>query len=357
MRSLSFIQDEAGGIAAQHSRYDAEVMRIFLALLLVLIVVPGWSGEERLALLNDRAQMTVTPVALDPRDPGVRRVGALTYLGGIRLNSRDPAFGGFSAMTLVGDRFTLLSDGGNVVRFRMGADWRPYGLHFSYLPAGPGTGWEKRDRDSESMAMDPATGRIWVGFERANQFWRYAPDFKAAEGRVAPAAMKRWPENGGPESLARMPDGRFVTISEEAKVPKPHWRGPEALRLHSRIGLIFAGDPLAGRARRFGYMVAPRHDVADAVALPDGDLLVLERSFALPFRFGNRIVRVAARDVAPGRVARGRLLATLAAPLIHDNFEGMAVAREGGRTILWLVSDDNQFPLQRSLLLKFALDG
>ncbi|WP_298093097.1 esterase-like activity of phytase family protein [uncultured Sphingomonas sp.] len=332
-------------------------MRILLALLLVLVIVPGWSGEERLALLNDHAQMTVAPVALDPRDPAVKQVGALTYLGGVSLHSRDPAFGGFSAMTLVGDRFTLLSDGGNVVRFRMGADWQPYGLHFSYLPDGPGSGWEKRDRDSESMAIDPATGRIWVGFERVNQIWRYAAGFARVEGRVAPAAMKRWPDNGGAESLARMPDGRFVTISESTKVPAPHWRGPEALRRQSRIGVIFAGDPLTAKARRFGYIIEGRYDVADAVALPGGDLLVLERSFSLPFRFANRIVRVAARDVASGKVARGRLLATLAAPLIHDNFEGMAVAWEGGRTILWLVSDDNQFPLQRSLLLKFALKG
>ena len=43
-------------------------------------------------------------------------------------------------------------------------------------------------------------------------------------------------------------------------------------------------------------------------------------------------------------------------PLIHDNFEGVAITREGRDTIVWLVSDDNQLFLQRSLLLKFKLD-
>ena len=53
---------------------------------------------------------------------------------------------------------------------------------------------------------------------------------------------------------------------------------------------------------------------------------------------------------------RGRSIAALAPPLVHDNFEGMAITREGGATILWLVSDDNQSMLQRTLLLKFALE-
>jgi hypothetical protein len=36
--------------------------------------------------------------------------------------------------------------------------------------------------------------------------------------------------------------------------------------------------------------------------------------------------------------------------------EGISVTREGGRTIVWLTSDDNYSPLQQTLLLKFALD-
>jgi hypothetical protein len=55
-------------------------------------------------------------------------------------------------------------------------------------------------------------------------------------------------------------------------------------------------------------------------------------------------------------VVRGRVIATLRRPLVHDNFEGLAISRERGRTIVWLVSDDNQLFLQRTLLLKFALD-
>ncbi|WP_294238138.1 esterase-like activity of phytase family protein [uncultured Sphingomonas sp.] len=330
--------------------------RVLLLSLLMLALVPGWAGRERLALFDGPARMEVRAVPLDPHDPARRRVGALTYLGGIALTSSDPAFGGYSSLSVAGDRFTLLSDGGTLIRFAMDADWRPHGLRFDNLPAGPGTGWLKSDRDSESMAVDPWTGHIWVGFESYNQIWRYAPDFARVEGHVAPPAMKEWPVNGGPESLARLPDGRFVTVSEQAMVSRARWRGSAESRQDSRQGLIFAGDPLRMRPRHFAYRTSPDHDVADIAALPDGSLIVVERRFRLPYHFSNRIMLVPAAEVAPGRVARGRLLAELDSPLIHDNFEGVAITREAGATILWLVSDDNQMWLQHSYLLKFRLD-
>jgi len=134
-------------------------MRVLFVILAVLLIVPAWSGEERLALLAGKPQMIATRVTLDPTDPRRTRVGALTFLGGVSLRSIDPAFGGYSALHVVaepdGNRFTMLSDGGNVVAFTMGEDWQPRRLRFVNLPAGPGIGWEKRDRDTESMAIDP----------------------------------------------------------------------------------------------------------------------------------------------------------------------------------------------------------
>ena len=335
-------------------------MRILFVILAVLLIVPGWTGEQRLALLGDRPQLIATRVDLDPSDPRRVRLGALTYLGGIHLRSIDPAFGGYSALGVVqqpdGNRFTMLSDGGNVVSFTMGDDWKPRRLRFLNLPAGPGTGWDKRDRDSESMTVDPATGRIWVGFERYNAIWRYAPGFAKAEAQRAPSAMASWPSNGGAESTARLPDGRFVVISEQRHVPKRYWRGSAAARLESRDALIFPGDPVETQPVRFAYMPFGRFDPADATALPNGDLLVLDRAFQLPYRFSNRLSLVPAGAIRPGRVIGGTVLARLGSPLIHDNFEGVATTRENGATIVWLVSDDNQSLLQRTLLLKFRLN-
>ncbi|MES3100140.1 esterase-like activity of phytase family protein [Sphingomonas faeni] len=340
-------------------------MRRLITVLFVAVsvctVVPTWSGEARLDLLGKRAQLTATRVMLDRTNPRHVRVGGLTYLGGVALASRDRAFGGFSSLAVThvvtGDRFTLLSDGGNVVQFDMGSDWRPHRIAFRNLPAGPGIGWEKRDRDSESMAIDSQTGQIWIGFENSNAIWRYAPGLAGYEARVRPQAMRKWPANGGPESMARLADGRFVVISEEAHIRRPDWTGSETERLHTRQALVFAGDPTgAGEPERFAYEPFGRYDPSDVTALPNGDLLVLDRGFSLPFRWSNRISLVAARDMAAGRIARGRLITTIDAPLIHDNFEGIDTTVENGKTIVWIVSDDNQMFLQRTLLLKFRLD-
>ena len=326
-------------------------------IILVLAIVPGWTVEERLPLLQARAQMDAERVPLDPRDPLRDRVGGLTYLGGVALSSRDPAFGGFSALAVEGDGFTLLGDGGNIVRFRMGANWKPREVRFSYLPAGPRTGWDKRDRDSESLVVD-AAGRVFVGFENANAIWRYAPGFARAEALAAPRQMAGWSDGGGAETLALMPDGRFVAIAEATYVPRRAWQGSAEARQLTRDSVIFSGDPAVPgtRTSRFAYRPFGRYDPVDAAALPNGDLVVLDRDFSLPFRWSNRVSIVPAQAIRAGAVARGRLVAVLDAPLIHDNFEGVTVTQEGLNTILWLVSDDNQMPLQRSLLLKFRLD-
>ena len=320
----------------------------------VLAIAPGWTGAVRLPLLGKSANLYAARVALDPGDPGRAKVGGLTFMGGVHLTSRDPAFGGYSSLAVRGDRFTLLSDGGNVVSFRMGADWTLSDIGFLNLPGGPGAGWEKGDRDSESMAMDPRTGQIWAGFEYANAIWRYAPGFARVEGHVAPGAMAKWPTNGGPESLVRLHDGRFLVIAETARGP----RVPVPLR-RGRQALVFAGDPLKTRdpAIRFTYRPPNGYDPSDATELPDGRIVILNRAFSLPFVFTNILVLVDPREIREGATVTGRAIATLEPPLIHDNFEGVAATRESGKTMLWLVSDDNEAtPLERTLLLKFRLD-
>lgn len=326
---------------------------VLLVILLVMALVPGWTGEARLPVLGGRANMTATRVVLDQTDRARTRLGGLTFLGGIELRSRDPAFGGFSSMAVQGDRFTLLSDGANIVRFRMGRDWRLHNLGFASLPDGPGNGWEKRDRDSESLALDPATGTAWVGYERYNAIWRYTPGLDYTNGQVRPGAMAEWPDNGGPEAMARLRDGRFVVIGERARLPRV-----AGVRPPGRRALVFAGDPVATREPVFDFVYIPPDgfDPADATQLPDGRLLILNRAFALPYSLSNSLVLVDPGGIRPGATIRGHEIARLAKPLIHDNFEGVAAAIEDGRTVIWIVSDDNESVLERTLLLKFRLN-
>lgn len=314
------------------------------------ILLLSASGRDGRDVLGKVPRMAVERVQLDPRDPARTRVGALTYLGGIRLTSPDRAFGGFSSMQVKGDRFTLLSDGGAYIRFRMGQDWAPRDLIFGDLPDGPGSGWLKAQRDSESMTSDPVTGRIWVGFENYNAIWRYDDGLSRAERSVRPASMRGWSANGGPESMVRLADGRFLVIGETSR-PKGSRSGREAL--------LFPGDPtLPGMEPvRFVYMPPGEdHDPSDAVQLPDGRIIVLNRRFAVPGLFSARLTLIDPREIRPGAVLRGIQIAELAAPLLHDNYEALAVTREGEDTILWIASDDNQQFWEWSLLLKFRVE-
>ena len=322
-------------------------MRIVIVMLFVLLFGPGWSGEERLPLYSGTPVVRVERVALDAEDPTRTTIGPLTYLGGIRFRSRDPAFGGFSAIAIRDDRFLLLADGGLTFGFTMGADLKPRDYRFGKVPAGPGTGWPKRDRDTESLAVDPTTGRMWIAFEGTNMIWRYSAGLARAEASRAPPAMADWPVNGGAEAMVRFPDGRFLVFSEDADDPADGKRA-----------LLFDRDPTDPRARMRALRVPvpPPYRPTDAVVLPDGRLLILTRAISLKQGFTAKLLLADSRDIVRGAI-RSRVLATFAYPLLHDNFEGLAITREGGATILWMVSDDNPPTFfQRSLLLKFRLD-
>ena len=316
-------------------------MRILWSILLVVLLVPAWSGSERLPLLDrdTRLRSRVVPIEL-----AQRQIGALTLIGAIELTSDARAFGGFSAISIRAGRVTLLNDGGNWISFAIRRG-RIEAAQAGFLGDGPATGWEKRDRDSESLAVDPVTGTAWIGFENANAIWRYSSGLVRGERFVRPAAMRRWPLNGGAETLVRLRDGRFVVLAE---------RG--AKRRYPKPGLIFARDPTSGVApARFAYRPPAGYDPTDAVELPDGDLLVLNRRFEPPYRFAARIVRVRRGAIRAGAVVRGREIAVLGPPSLAENWEGITVTREGEATMVWLVSDEDAGLLQRTLLAKFRL--
>lgn len=324
-------------------------MRLRLFLLVPILATLSFSGDEPRPVLGASADMTATPVALDPAQPPRRRVGALTYLGGVRLTSADPAFGGFSAMHVIGDRFLLVSDGGNIVRFAMGPDWKPRDISFGDIQ-GPGGGWWKGDRDAEAMTGDPATGRLWVSFERWNRIARYDSTLARLERSAEPPAMRRWFSNGGGEAMARLRGGAFVVIAERSRAKPGKSMGRAAIR--------FDGDPVEAPRRgfRFSYLPPAGYDPSDLAELPDGRLLVLNRRVTLTEFFTAKLTLVDPSDIRPGAEVKGREIATIGPPLTRDNFEALAVTREGSATIVWLATDDNREVFERSLLMKFRLD-
>ena len=282
------------------------------------------------------------PVPLDEAAPESRRLGRLVFLGGWALTSNDPRFGGISALHVEAGRVLALSDAGWRASFPLPAGRGPVRAEVAMMAAGPGPAEEKANRDVESLAAHGRT--LWVGFEQANSVWRYDRSDFAVRGSARPAAMARWSGNRGAEAMVRLADGRFLIFSEG--------KGGDS------EAVLFAGDPsVAGtEALRLRYRPPPGYRITDAALLPDGRLALLHRRVALFEGFTARLTLARLPALTPGAVIGGDEAAAFEGSVTRDNFEALSVAREGGRTILWLASDDNYNKLQRTLLLKFALD-
>jgi hypothetical protein len=315
-----------------------------ILILFILLTAAPHYGQESL-LRPTPIQLKVEALPFPP--PDVQRAyGPLRLEGFWRLSSTVPAFGGISSLFVNEDGgFTGLNDSGEWASFRL--DGSPNGM-MAALPRAPEQVHEQRRlQDSESMTRDPATGRIWAGFEAKQRICRYARALGAIEGCVRPAAMQAWPEQGGAESLVRLGDGRFIAIGERANAPGGGYDV-----------LLWAGDPVDPRTPppvHMRYLGPTGYRPTDALWLGGDSLLVLTRRMTVADWFTARLTLVHMPKLAAGALLRGEVIASFERPGPTDNLEALALSHERGRPILWIASDDNHLVLQRTLLFKFAL--
>jgi hypothetical protein len=290
------------------------------------------------------AELTYTPVQLAADDPGRRDVGRLHFLGGWELASPDRRFGGLSGLRIDGNEAIAVSDAGMVLTFPLpGASAAPR-VRFLPVEQGPGPERRRTTRDTEGLWLEG--NRLWLTFERQNAVWRYDRATMRAETGAQPAPMYGWRGNSGAEAIARFANGRFLVLEEGRD------NGSTA-----STALVFNGDPAVPGTlwMRLTYRRPAGYRATDAAPLPDGRVLILNRAL-IGLRLSAKLVVADVRGLRPGGTLAGQEVATLAAPLVVDNMEGVAVTRESGRTIVWLVSDDDFMRVFRhTLLLKFEL--
>ena len=316
------------------------------AALVVLLAAAG-------PAIADAVYVTAEPVALDPRNPSLRRIGALDFLAGFVLDGHSSHWGGWSGMTISpdGSRLTAISDVGSwlILDLRHDASGRLTGI-------GAASMWPVLDRqgrpleskswaDAEALARD-RDGSLLVAFERLHRLWRYPRDVAGRTLPVAvdaPAAILKLSGNTGIEAMAVLGDGALLLISEDG--------------LHGEADIAgWSGRP--GAWSRLNLARSGSFTVSDATLLPTGDVLLVERDFSLLGASARvRLSVVARAAIRPGARLVDRTLAELAPPLTVDNFEAAAArTAPDGATLIYLLSDDNQSFLQRTLLFQLRLE-
>ena len=175
--------------------------------------------------------------------------------------------------------------------------------------------------------------------------WRYRRVRPAGAAATRAGPMRRWRSNSGAEAMVRLADGRFLVFAE-GRSDDPGFAG-------CCCSTAIRPRPAPARSA-LRYRPPVGYRITDAALLPDGRLLLLNRRFTLLDGLSARL-RSPLGCASRARLIEGREIATLKAPLTVDNMEALSVTREGGRTIVWIASDDNFNPLQRTLLLKFEL--
>jgi hypothetical protein len=285
-----------------------------------------------------------TGVAVQLAVPEELRESPLRCLGTLEIDTRVLGADGLSGLHVGPDlTLTAISDLGRWCRARLvlAPSGAPLGLEEPI--SGPLRDPVGRPlpraflSDAECLSALPGGGWL-VGFERLHRIWRYARLDGPAEEVAPPPGLSAAPTNGGLESLGVLSDGRWLAIGED--------RVPSGDRMERPAWI---GGP--GAWRPFRYRPAPGHSPSDLCPLPDGGALMLERHFALTDGFSARIAYLPGPLPAVPGLLEGSTVAHLALPLPTDNWEGIFAFQHGGRPLVAVVSDDNQMPFQRTLLM------
>ncbi|MDP9837522.1 hypothetical protein J2T09_002274 [Neorhizobium huautlense] len=285
------------------------------------------------------------------------RFGALEFVGGIEYTSSNDLLGGVSGIRFRpdGKSFVAVLDTGH---WMTGAIERDGQGHLSGMrdvrirPMVDASGREPRSKgDIDAEGVTLRDGEVIVSFERRHRVDVYPdPGFETSRPKrtlnfLIPLRELR--ANGGLETVVAAPEtsplsGAIVVVAEKSVDDEGNF-----------YAAILDGP-------RKGQFKVKRHDpfdITDGAFLPDGDLLLLERSFSLLGGVGMRIRRIDGDSLKPGALVDGDMLIEADLGQQIDNMEGIdVVAGPDGVPHLIVVSDDNHSIFQRNLMLEFRLN-
>ena len=297
--------------------------------------------------------------SFEPNDKNRSKFGKLKYLGGLELESPNELFGAVSGIVSLenGRRIIAVSDTGYWFSWLLDSNTenipeKVSDAVFAPIVSTDGHPFQhKWQGDAESVTYRQLNNKseFLVSFEGNNRISTWpAPITKSAvssakifESELFPKALQK---NRGIEAIAVAPpksknSGAIVALSEQGFSESD-----------DMIGWLIGG-PNPGK-----FTVKRKHnfDITDAAFLPDGDLLILERRFNLISGISMRIRQIAANTIRPSAVLDGIELIEANWGYQIDNMEALDIhCSNDGKVILTLMSDNNQSPVQRTILLRF----
>ena len=345
------------GLGIAYRRLNSALIGCFAIMLLA--AAPDAGAATR------NIEVSTKSVLWNPEDRTEMKTGELHWAGGISITSTDKAFGGWSGLAVSSDGATLLSvsDEGHWLTAMILYDERGRLSGLAEPRMAPMLGLDGKSiagnktlGDAEGLVVDTSAadslmGNAYVSFERAHRIWRY--DLARSGAEALPEQLLtqrhfgRLNSNGGLESIELLPPAkegdrpRIIAIAEDTLDPRGNIRG-----------FIAQGRDISW----FGVKPHPPFKPTDMARLPNGDILLLERRYSMLAGVGMQLRRITADSIAPGAVLDGEVLVNVGQRYSIDNMEGLAVRTdENGDLLIYMISDDNYNPLQRTLLLMFRL--
>ena len=321
------------------------IKKYFLSLVFLSFFTNSLATE-----LGTPVELKSIKINLFPTDLENISLNKLKFVSGIEIKSNHPDFGGLSGLIInedkslisVGDQGIWLTgkikidENGKLVEIingRLG--------HLKGNENNPLYKLGKSYTDAESIEF--YNNKFVVSFERKHRILIFNNIFLHSEIFYDRIKYLDLPDNGGIEAMAPLKNNSIFLLSENLIHPD----GKIA-------GYLLSDNKLKKVYVKKNGSFKP----TDMASLPDGNILLLERSFSPVRGVSARISVIKYEDLKPNSVILPFTLDTLKPPMVVDNFEGISFLKlNDGGYYIFILSDDNFNFLQKTLLYQFYWDG
>jgi hypothetical protein len=304
--------------------------------------------------------------------------------GHVLTNDQDSRFGEWSGMAFdkKGD-LILVSDRGAYLKSSI-VNKDGYLQNFVNTTIGTiGVRNTDSTKDFEELAV--YNGSCYISDESLHQIWLYEDcDFNKLPGKIKTpfkyfdnfyyrdVISKELSYNKGIEAFDINSEGKFLAISEygqdkkNSSVHKAYYWAYTNVYDH-----LIENCQAIDFYKEFTYLSNEGYGVSGLKFLKNGDLLVLERhynkifgGFAENYEIDIKYIKKQEIEnaIEKNTEVKGKSIIHIDNDSISgkygyaDNFESIAVKEENDLTLIYILSDDNRAPFERSILLEFEIN-